>query len=44
MVGRIGAFKTFVDYSQMLAAAGIKVEVIRNQEGKFKAVGITGTS
>jgi ClpP class serine protease len=28
----------------MLAAAGIKVEVIRNQEGKFKAVGVSGTS
>lgn len=44
IVGSIGAFTTFVDYSQMLAAAGIKVEVIRNQEGKFKAVGVSGTS
>jgi signal peptide peptidase SppA len=44
VVGSIGAFTTFVDYSQMLAAAGIKVEVIRNQEGKFKAVGVSGTS
>lgn len=44
IVGSIGAFTTFVDYSQMLTAAGIKVEVIRNQEGKFKAVGVSGTS
>lgn len=44
IVGSIGAFTTFVDYSQMLAAAGIKIEVIRNQEGRFKAVGVSGTS
>jgi len=43
-VGCIGVFTTHIDLSQMYDAAGIKIEVLKNQEGAFKAMGILGTS
>lgn len=43
-VGSIGTYAVFADYSAMLDKAGIKLEVIRNTDGVFKAIGIPGTS
>ncbi len=44
IVGSIGVFTTVTDYTQYLAAAGIKVEVIKNKEADYKAAGVPGTS
>lgn len=43
-VGSIGAYMTHTDRSHMAHEAGLKVEVIRNKEADFKAIGIPGTS
>jgi signal peptide peptidase SppA len=43
-VGSIGVYTTHVDYSKLLDAAGIKVEVIKNKEADYKAAGVMGTA
>lgn len=43
-VGSIGVYSAFVDYTRMLEAAGIKVEVFANEQGTFKAAGYPGTA
>lgn len=43
-VGSIGVYSAFVDYTRMLEAAGIKVEVFTNEQGTLKAAGYPGTS
>lgn len=43
-IGSIGVFCAFNDYSALLASMGIKVEVFKNKEAKFKAMGVPGTS
>jgi len=43
-VGCIGTFMTHIDYSRMYEAIGIKVDVIKNKEGDFKAAGVFGTA
>lgn len=42
-VGSIGTYTYHVDASQAYANNGLKVEVIRNKEGTFKASGVFGT-
>jgi signal peptide peptidase SppA len=44
MVGSIGAFIAFVDVSKRLEQMGIKIDVIRNKEGRYKAAGVWGTA
>jgi signal peptide peptidase SppA len=44
VIGSIGVYTTHVDYTKMLEDAGMKMEVIKNAEGDFKAVGLPGTS
>jgi signal peptide peptidase SppA len=44
IVGSIGAYMTFYDWTGFLASKGIKTEVFKNKEGKFKAIGLPGTS
>lgn len=42
-IGSIGVYLPFADYSERYAKEGIKVDVIRNDEGKHKGAGIEGT-
>lgn len=42
IVGSIGVWTSHVDYSRLLANAGIQVEIFRNAEGKYKAPGLMG--
>jgi signal peptide peptidase SppA len=44
LVGSIGVYAAFADYTKRAEAAGIKVEVFKNAEGTFKAAGLPGTS
>lgn len=44
MVGSIGAYQVHMDSSRLSDNMGIKVEVFKNKDGDFKAVGIPGTS
>jgi signal peptide peptidase SppA len=44
MVGSIGAYVMHTDLSRMAERWGIKVEVFKNKEGKYKAAGVPGTS
>jgi len=44
IVGSVGVYAAYYDYSARLAALGIKVEVFTNEEGKYKGAGIAGTS
>jgi signal peptide peptidase SppA len=41
--GSIGSFSIHADVSKAMEQRGIKLEVFRNQEGKFKAPGVGGT-
>ena len=43
-VGSIGAYNVNIDRSRMIENAGIKVEVFKNKEAKYKAIGQIGTS
>ncbi|MGN6556218.1 MAG: S49 family peptidase [Verrucomicrobiota bacterium] len=43
-VGSIGAFATHLDLSKMFDDAGAKLEVIKNKEADFKAIGLRGTA
>jgi signal peptide peptidase SppA len=43
-LGSIGVFTTHVDYTKMLEAVGVKVEVIKNKEADYKAAGVMGTA
>lgn len=43
-VGALGAFNVHIDRTRMAENAGLKVEVFKNKEGKFKAMGTAGTS
>ena len=43
-VGSIGVYMALPDYSKAFEAAGIKMDVIKNKEGAFKAAGVPGTS
>lgn len=43
-VGSIGAMSVFVDSSERAKAHGVKVEVFTNSAGKFKGMGVPGTS
>lgn len=42
-VGSIGVYIPWMDYSQQLAAEGLRPDPIVNQEGDLKALGFTGT-
>ena len=42
-VGSIGAYGAMIDQTERLKQLGVKVEVIRNKEGVFKAPGVMGT-
>lgn len=42
LVGSIGAYVSLVDWSRMLANAGVEVRVFRNAEGVFKGAGLPG--
>jgi len=44
IVGSIGAYIVNVDRSKLAESRGLKVEVFKNKEAKFKAMGIPGTS
>ena len=44
IVGSIGVYTTHLDVSGLYQALGAKVEVIKNKEAAFKAIGIPGTS
>lgn len=44
IVGSIGVYTALYDYSKYLEALGVKVEVIKNKEAAFKAIGMVGTS
>lgn len=44
IVGSIGSYNVNVDRSRMIENAGIKVEVFKNKEAKYKAIGQIGTS
>ena len=43
-VGSIGVYLPVADHSEQYAKEGIKVDVIRNKDGKHKGVGVEGTS
>lgn len=43
-VGSIGTYLTIFDYTRLLEERGIKVEVFKNKDAKFKAMGLPGTS
>lgn len=43
-VGSIGAVTSYADYTKMLEARGIKVEVFTNKEATLKAAGMIGTT
>lgn len=43
-VGSIGAFTMLVDQTALMARIGIGIDVVRNKEGTFKAIGVGGTS
>lgn len=43
-VGSIGVYLPIADYSEQYAKEGIKVEVIKNEDGKHKGVGVEGTA
>lgn len=43
-VGSIGAFAVVVDRSRMIKNMGVEVEVFKNKEAKYKAIGTVGTS
>jgi signal peptide peptidase SppA len=43
-VGSIGVYLPFVDASKAYEDQGIKVDIIKNKEGKFKGAGYLGTS
>ena len=42
-VGSIGVYIPWMDYSQQLAAEGLKADPIVNKEGDLKALGFTGS-
>lgn len=42
-VGSIGVYLPIADYSDQYASEGIKVDVIKNKDGKYKGVGVEGT-
>lgn len=44
LVGSIGTYQMHIDYSELYKAAGVKVEVIRNNEATYKAAGVMGTA
>jgi len=43
-VGSIGSFITVPDFSRLYEAAGVKMNVVRNEAGKFKGIGVKGTA
>jgi signal peptide peptidase SppA len=43
-VGSIGAYTAIPDYSKLFEAHGVKMEVFKNKEAKYKAAGVAGTS
>ena len=43
-VGSIGVYLPIADYSEQYAKEGIKVEVIKNEDGKHKGIGVEGTA
>jgi capsid assembly protease len=43
-VGSLGAILSVMDVTKLLADRGIKVEVFRNKEAKYKGIGTPGTS
>lgn len=43
-VGSIGVYLPVADHSAQYAKEGIKVEVIKNEDGKHKGVGVEGTA
>ena len=43
-VGSIGAYTAVTDVSQYMAKYGVSVEVIKNAEAQYKAIGVPGTS
>ena len=43
-VGSIGVYLPVADHSEQYAKEGIKVDVIRNKDGKHKGAGVEGTS
>lgn len=44
VVGSIGAYNVHVDRSRMIENAGVRVNVFKNKEAKYKAAGIYGTA
>lgn len=44
IIGSIGVYAAYYDYSARLAALGVKVEVFANKEGTYKGAGLQGTS
>lgn len=44
IVGSIGVFTTHIDVSKLYEASGVKVEVIKNKEAAYKAIGAMGTA
>ncbi|HZV35565.1 MAG TPA: S49 family peptidase [Verrucomicrobiae bacterium] len=42
LVGSIGAYNVHIDRSRMIENAGIKVQVFKNKEAKYKAAGLYG--
>lgn len=43
-IGSVGVYVPVMDFTRMYENAGIKVDVITNREGKYKAAGYEGTS
>jgi signal peptide peptidase SppA len=43
-VGSIGAFTTHIDFSKAYEAQGVKLEIIKNKEADYKAIGIMGSA
>ncbi len=43
-VGSIGAFAALYDYSAFFNSAGVKLELFRNAEADYKAIGVPGSS
>lgn len=43
-VGSIGVYMALADFTKAYEAMGIKVDVIKNKEGTFKAAGLPGTA
>lgn len=42
-IGSIGVYLPVADYSEQYAKEGVKVDVIKNKDGKHKGVGVEGT-